>query len=231
MVVTQSRPPNQYTPQVVDFYSGGVGEWLKPPVLKTGVHFVDREFESRPLRQPVPVSSPQMRGQNQQSNGNIPPARQRILDSLAFLDSIGIRPADRTQLAFFAKQSPSSSAYANNLGGLRSSGLIDYPSGGSVVLTTEGAEHASVPDRPLTTDELHETVRSVLVPARWKIVEVLIGSYPAPVDRAELAEAAGQSASSSAYANNLGGLRTLGLLDYPAPGLVVAKPVLFLEGA
>jgi hypothetical protein len=23
---------------------------LKPPVLKTGVHFVDREFESRPLR-------------------------------------------------------------------------------------------------------------------------------------------------------------------------------------
>ena len=31
--------------------AGGVGEWLKPPVLKTGVHFVDREFESRPLRQ------------------------------------------------------------------------------------------------------------------------------------------------------------------------------------
>ena len=29
---------------------GGVGEWLKPTVLKTGVHFVDREFESRPLR-------------------------------------------------------------------------------------------------------------------------------------------------------------------------------------
>ena len=29
---------------------GGVGERLKPPVLKTGVHFVDREFESRPLR-------------------------------------------------------------------------------------------------------------------------------------------------------------------------------------
>ncbi len=31
---------------------GGVGERLKPPVLKTGVHSVDREFESRPLRQP-----------------------------------------------------------------------------------------------------------------------------------------------------------------------------------
>jgi hypothetical protein len=32
-------------------FRGGVGERLKPPVLKTGVHFVDREFESRPLRQ------------------------------------------------------------------------------------------------------------------------------------------------------------------------------------
>jgi hypothetical protein len=30
---------------------GGVGERFKPPVLKTGVHLVDREFESRPLRQ------------------------------------------------------------------------------------------------------------------------------------------------------------------------------------
>ena len=40
--------------QVKSFYQfhclGGVGERLKPPVLKTGVHFVDREFESRPLR-------------------------------------------------------------------------------------------------------------------------------------------------------------------------------------
>ena len=33
---------------------GGVGERLKPPVLKTGVHFVHREFESRPLRQGLP---------------------------------------------------------------------------------------------------------------------------------------------------------------------------------
>ena len=32
---------------------GGVGERLKPPVLKTGVHFVDREFESRPLRHEI----------------------------------------------------------------------------------------------------------------------------------------------------------------------------------
>ena len=33
------------------FSYGGVAEWFKAPVLKTGDHFVVREFESRPLRQ------------------------------------------------------------------------------------------------------------------------------------------------------------------------------------
>ncbi len=35
---------------------GGVAERFKAPVLKTGVHFVDREFESRPLRQKLMVN-------------------------------------------------------------------------------------------------------------------------------------------------------------------------------
>ena len=33
------------------------------------------------------------------------------------------------------------------------------------------------------------------------------------------------------YGNILGRLRSLGLIDYPSPGEVVALPVLFLEGA
>jgi hypothetical protein len=41
------------------FIIGGVGERLKPPVLKTGVHFVDREFESRPLRQHTAAKKPE----------------------------------------------------------------------------------------------------------------------------------------------------------------------------
>jgi hypothetical protein len=35
---------------MLDFTYGGVGERLKPPVLKTGAHTVGRGFESRPLR-------------------------------------------------------------------------------------------------------------------------------------------------------------------------------------
>ena len=43
--------PNARCLFTIVYVAGGVGERLKPPVLKTGVHFVDREFESRPLRQ------------------------------------------------------------------------------------------------------------------------------------------------------------------------------------
>lgn len=34
---------------------------------------------------------------------------------------------------------------------------------------------------------------------------------------------------SGGYFNNLGALRTLGVIDYPTPGRVVATSVLFLE--
>lgn len=37
------------------------------------------------------------------------------------------------------------------------------------------------------------------------------------------------SPTSGGYFNNLGALRTLGVIDYPSPGRVVALPVLFLD--
>lgn len=53
---------------------------------------------------------------------------------------------------------------------------------------------------------------------------------PGAVDRDTLAEMAGTSPTSSSFANNLGALRSLGLIDYPTRGEVVALPVLFMEG-
>lgn len=87
-----------------------------------------------------------------------------------------------------------------------------------------GGKHGDLPLDPaagqLMADVLIEHVR---------ILEALIGAYPDPIERTELAERAGASPTSSAYANNLGRLRTLGLIDYPDRGHVVALPVLFLE--
>ena len=43
-------------------------------------------------------------------------------------------------------------------------------------------------------------------------------------------EAAGTSPTSSAFTANLGNLRTLGLLTYPASGTVAASALLFIGG-
>jgi len=165
------------------------------------------------------------------ANGSLPPARQKILNGLAFVEQVlGSRDADRDQLAFLSEQSPTSSSYANNLGALRSANLIDYPGQGRIALTDAGRALAVVENVPASSAELHAIVQRRIPPARWRILATLINAYPRDVERAELAELASQSPSSSSYANNLGALRSLGLLDYPSRGTVIATPALFLEG-
>lgn len=178
---------------------------------------------ARPSRSAPVVSAPGARGDH-------PPARLRILDALAFLEGIGIARAERVQLAFLADASPQSSAYLHNLGALRSAGLIDYPGGSLVQLSAGGRAIADGGAVPQTVEELHAAVQSKLPPARWRLVEALIGNYPDPLTREDLADRAQASPTSSAFLHNLGALRSLGLIDYPSQGQVVACPVLFLEG-
>lgn len=175
----------------------------------------------RPLRPTAPATG----------NGDgITPAKQKILNGLAFLHGIGVAPADKTQLALIVGVSPTSGGYFNNLGALRSAGLIHYPNGGTVALTDAGHAAASTDGVPSSTNELHAAVRAKLPPAKWKILEVLIEAYPSAVNKDRLAQAIDVSPTSGGYFNNLGSLRSLGLVDYPSPGAVAAQPVLFLEG-
>ncbi len=158
-------------------------------------------------------------------------SQQRILDALAWLEGIGLSPANKNQLAFLAGQRSTSGGYFNNLGALRSAGLITYPQAGSVDLTPAGRALAAVPERPPSIEELHREIQAKVSRSQWAILAVLIELYPESVTKDELAERAGQRPSSGGYFNNLGTLRTLGLLDYPSPGRVVALPVLFLEAS
>ncbi|MEA2255586.1 MAG: hypothetical protein QOG35_1631 [Solirubrobacteraceae bacterium] len=161
-------------------------------------------------------------------HGDVTPAKQRVLNALAMLEAIGVGMAGKTQLALFAQTSPKSSAYQNNLGALRSAGLIDYPAPARVSLTPDGRTLADAGQAPSTIEELHAYVRSLVGPSKARIVDALIAVYPDALARDELAERAAVSAASSGYQNNLGALRSLGLIDYPAQGYVVAQHVLFL---
>lgn len=187
-----------------------------PPERKTPS---PRAAPPRPVpRSPSPESS----------NGSLPPARQRILDALAKLEVISVTQPSKLQVALFAGASPKSSAFHNNVSGMRSSGLIDYPMKGLVSLTTEGRGLAAWDPTPSTSEDIHRYVRSLVSPARWRILEQLIDVYPDELEKNDLAERAGASSASSAFHNNVSGLRSLGLLDYPMPGWTVATPVLFV---
>ena len=162
------------------------------------------------------------------ANG-IPASRQRILDSLAELESIGIPQADKTQLALWARTRPTSGGYKNNLGALRSAGLIGYPQPGTVALTAQGREEVEAAFETPTVEALHDRVRSLVSDAKWRILAALIHQYPDALGREELANMVGVPSTSGGFKNNLGSLRSLGLLDYPSPGTVAATGVLFME--
>jgi hypothetical protein len=165
-----------------------------------------------------------------QTADGITQPQQRILNALAWADSIGLTSVERPQLAFLASASPKSSAFKNNLGTLRTGGWIDYPASGGVCLTKGGRSLADAGDAITTNLQLQESIRDKVTAPQWNILAALIEAHPHSIERGELARRANASATSSAFKNNLGALRSLGLLDYPAQGQVAATSILFLEG-
>jgi uncharacterized protein len=155
---------------------------------------------------------------------------QRILDGLAELELLGVEQPDRVQVAFLAGYSNlNSKGFTNALGGLRSAGRIDYPGAGTVALTESGRETARTAGQPRSVQELQERILSLLGNAHARVLQPAIDAYPQDLARDELAAAAGYTnVNSKGFANAIGRLRSLGLIDYPSSGRVVATSVLFL---
>jgi uncharacterized protein len=167
--------------------------------------------------QPRPASpKPRVNGHAEPS-GDVTRPQQKLLDQLAWLEEHGIYPAQKETLAAVAGVSPTSGGYFNNLGALRSLGLIEYPQPGTVGFTDDGRACAVSPDDPRP---VHERWLSVVSGPQRAILEALIELHPDPISKDELAERIGVSPTSGGYFNNLGRLRTLGAVDYPQPGSV-----------
>lgn len=162
-------------------------------------------------------------------NGDLTHPRQRIINTLAWFESIRISPLDRGILAYMSDQSPKSSGYTNNLGALRTEGYITYPMGGQVALADAGRAIAEPQESPVTTEHLQGMILSKLAAPRKRIVKILIATYPESMTREQLATMSMQSVKSSGFTNNLGALRSLKLIDYSGPGMVVASEKLFLN--
>lgn len=162
------------------------------------------------------------------SNGDVSAAQQKLLNALAFLKSIGVQHADKRQLAIFVRSSPTSGTYLKKLSGLRTAGLIDYPTTSTVELTSAGAALASTVGVPATTKELHAAIQSKIPASKWRILSALIAVHPRPMTKDALAEQCNLAPGSGTYLKYLGSLRTLGLVDYPRTSEVVASDLLFI---
>lgn len=140
---------------------------------------------------------------------------QKILDAIAWLNDKGIDPPHKNTVAAVAGVSPTSGGYFNNLGAMKSAGLIEYPQPGFVSLTTEGG---AVANAPTGDGELHEKWLEIVTEPQARILRALIEAHPEPLQKDALAQQLGVSETSGGYFNNLGALRTLGAIDYPQKG-------------
>jgi hypothetical protein len=164
-------------------------------------------------------------------HAKLAPAQQRVLDALLWFEHVGITAPQRPALAPIAGSKHTSGGFKNNLGALRSAGLIDYPQPNAVSLTGAGREVANPPEIDTNNEALQQAFANVMPPAQQRILWELVGVYPNSLSREDLAAAVGVPHTSGGFKNNLGAMRTLGAIDYPSPGEVAATDLLFPEGA
>jgi hypothetical protein len=143
----------------------------------------------------------------------------RLLEALAFWADIGFDAPSNEQIACAAGYSPTSSSFANTRGALKSGGYVDYPKPGHVALTPEGYEVAP----PSRGGSVRERLGAILTGPQIKLLDALPRDGSAMTNE-ELAEASGYSVTSSSYANTRGSLKTLNIVNYPAPGQVAVEP-------
>lgn len=200
------------------------------PALQQAKAPIRTLIDTNPKAYPKPIKrSPILRVPIGSIDSKLPGPQQRILDALAWLESINISPAESPAVAFLAGYTTGGGAYNNPKGNLHSQGLIEYHQGGCLALTDAGRTLAHIQTSPLSASELQARVLDRLPGPERKILTVLIEAYPKDLPKEEVAQRSGYAMGGGAFSNPLGRLRSLGLIDYPMPGHVMALPVLFLE--
>jgi hypothetical protein len=153
---------------------------------------------------------------------------QRIIDAIAWQNSIGIEEPDQVAVAFLARYTYGTGGFNNAKGSLRTKGMVEYR-GDRIVLTDAGKRLANAAEEDLTTDELHKRVLSVLPNPEQRILKPLLEAYPKALHDEVLAPLANYKPGVGGFNNPKGKLRTLGLIEYPQPRHSVASKILFLD--
>jgi hypothetical protein len=147
------------------------------------------------------------------------PAKQKILDKIAWAEVFFFSSAvERQVLAFLVNKHPRTKGFVNDLGALRTAGLVEYLDGQRVTLTDAGRQHAERPAK-VNKGELVAAIKTVLTPRQGEILDMVMPHGPlAPpdgyVERVAIADQLGLHERTKSLLNDLGRLRTLGLIIY-----------------
>jgi hypothetical protein len=161
-------------------------------------------------------------------------SQQRVLDAIAFYESIGNPEPSNLQVGAVALMDASGGHFSNVVGPLSSGGLI-IREGGRMRLTEAGRARAHVPDRVATLGEYHDVLRARVLKARSAsrrtvdILNVVISRGGEPVSNEEIGEEVGIDHMGGHFSNTIGPLSTLGLIRRSG-GLVYPTEILFPEG-
>lgn len=153
-------------------------------------------------------------------------SQQKILNVAAWIQQFGISPIPVGMLAAHAGYSAGGGAFNNLLSRLNVLGFIRRPGGGMIELTPTG-EAVARPEEHIDGDVI-ESWYAKIGNSKARMLKLLVDDYPNAYTKAELAEKLGEAAGGGAFNNKVSALKTLGLVEYPAVGMVKASELLFV---
>ena len=185
------------------------------------------ETSGRVARSPATDSSPSVEQISGPVHEGLNGPQQRILDAIAWFESIDIKQPSQGAVAGLAGYAVTDSAYKTPRATLKNGNLVNYLPDNRIALTGDGRRLANKPEAPLTLKELHAHVLSRLSGPEKRILQPLLDAGGKVMSNEDLATATGYSSpDESAYKTPRASLRKYAFIDYVEGG-VCASSFLF----
>lgn len=161
--------------------------------------------------------------------------QQRILNAIAWYESLGNPNPTNTQIGAIALIDPSGGYFSNIVGPLSSEGYVERGNG-TTSLTHKGRVIAQLPDRIGTLEDYHQVLKQRILNSKngsglsLRIFDAIAANNGAPITCEEIGQRAGVDHTGGYFSNGIGPLSTIGLIDRDKKGTVTPTDVMFPKG-